>query len=229
MTIDPRGFGEEVVTLVVGEEASPLVIHKQLICEHSLFFKSSMKEEWQEGQDRTIPLPDDRVEVVTLYVQWAYQEKILSHGHPTMAEHDRAELDQLIDAFAFGEKIQDGRFRDAVLDALIACASTPDTAGARWFPAISGVKRAYQGTPESSPLPRLLVDLWARHAMEKWLGADMLPEFLFDLVRELLSLRQDNLPSHSSDGDLSSCVYHHHSDQRSCYRHASNESRSGPA
>ena len=217
------------MTLVVGEEAFPLVIHKQMICEHSVFFQTAMKKEWQEGQDRTIPLPDDRVEVVSLYVQWTYYDRILSHGNPTMAERDSAELDRLIDAFVFGDKDQDGRFRDAVLDALVACASTPDTAGMTWFPAMSAVKKAYQRTPEGSPLRRLLVDLWARHAMEKWLGADMVPEFLSDLVRELLSLRQDQLPSHPCDGHLSSCVYHHHSDQRSCFRHASNEPRSGPA
>lgn len=90
---------------MAGEEASPPVVHERLICEHSHFFNCAVKDEWKEGEDRRIPLHDDRPEVVALYVQWVYRDKILSHGTPTIAERDGTELDQLIDAFVFGEKI----------------------------------------------------------------------------------------------------------------------------
>jgi len=47
------------MTLAVGEEASSLVVHERLLCEHSAFFRLAVKEEWREGQERRIPLPDD--------------------------------------------------------------------------------------------------------------------------------------------------------------------------
>lgn len=94
---------------------------------------------------------------------------------------------------------------------------------------MDGIIRAYQGSPGDSPIRRLLVDLWARNPTKEWLGADMPSEFSLDLIRELLLLRQDYLPSHPSDGVQDGCIYHQHSEQRLCYGHASNEPRSRPA
>jgi hypothetical protein len=75
----------------------------------------------------------------------------------------------LIGAFVFGEKVQDGDFKDAVIDALIHTIATPDEEGTFWYPTKQLVDRAYTGTPEGSPIRRLLVDMHAFHGKRCWL------------------------------------------------------------
>jgi hypothetical protein len=54
-------------------------VHETLPCEASEFFSSASKEEWKEGQEHQIPLPDDTPSVVDLYVQWVYTGRIIRH------------------------------------------------------------------------------------------------------------------------------------------------------
>jgi hypothetical protein len=59
--------------------------------------------------------------------------------------------------------VQDGEFKDAVLDALIYTIKTPDSEGVCWYPTKHSVDQAYVGTPESLLLRRLLVDMDSFH------------------------------------------------------------------
>ena len=101
-------------------------------------------------------LPEDGPEVVALYLNWVYTSPILS-CHPT-SEKDSNEIRLLVEAFVFGEKIQDGRFRDAVIDAAIKSTLVPDIDGQIWFPGPLDVKRAYDGTPSGSDLYATLLE-----------------------------------------------------------------------
>lgn len=62
------------ITVLVGEgEAQEsFIVHKELICARSEFFRVSMKEVWKEGKEGVIPLPEDDPQVFALYVQSLY-------------------------------------------------------------------------------------------------------------------------------------------------------------
>lgn len=108
-----------------------------MLCEASEFFASASKDDWKEGRKHRIPLPDDRASVVDLYVQWLYTRRIVipKRSVEEVKEDEEAkeegkeedqeecknghEFDVLTGAFVFGEKVQDGDFKDAVVDALI--------------------------------------------------------------------------------------------------------------
>ncbi|KAK5679433.1 hypothetical protein LTS10_008251 [Elasticomyces elasticus] len=62
----------DTITVVVGEEKELFTVHTATICQKSEFFTAACKREWQEGKDKTIPLPDVSPRVFTLYVNWAY-------------------------------------------------------------------------------------------------------------------------------------------------------------
>jgi hypothetical protein len=85
-------------------------------------------------------LPDDTPPIVDLYVQWIYTGGIVSPDKPIEDDRDceesknRRHFDLLIGGFVFGEKVQDGEFKDAVLDALIHTVKTPDSEGVCWYP-----------------------------------------------------------------------------------------------
>jgi hypothetical protein len=205
-----------MLTLTVGPDLHSYIVHEELLCEHAPFFQVAVKEEWKEGKDRTIPLPEDDPDVVSLYLHWIYASRILSRK-PTN-EGSNGEIRLLVDAFVFGEKIQDGRFKDAVIDAAIKSTTSPDKEGNTWFPGVTATNRAYKGTPPGSPLRRLIVDFWALNGQEHWDRKGLNADFLTDLTGELLARRQSLFDgSHPSNGKTSTCSYHQHGDDQSCY------------
>ena len=161
-------------------------------------------------------MPDDDPKVVNLYAQWLYCGKVHSRDLTLESEQTSGELDLLVDAFVFGEKIQDGLFRDTIIDALIMCTSTPDKQGTTWYPTGSSVCRAYEGTPVGSPLRRLMVDLHNHHGQQKWIKDENNVEFLTDLVRIMFATRLGlNVPD-STGIRAMNCSYHLHGDSGPC-------------
>lgn len=173
----------------MGEEEEEFHVHENLICKHSVLFNSAIKKEWKEGQERRVVLPDDTPSVVNLYAQWLYSDKIISRQSPNEEdERTVAEYSLLIDAFVFGEKIQDGPFKDASIDALIHLVDTPDKDGWKWYPT-GRVDFAYQGTPEGSPLRKLLVDMHMFHGNGEWLSSQKNADYMRELGKRLLNDR----------------------------------------
>ena len=129
------------------------------------------------------------------------------------------EFNVLIGAFVFGEKVQDGDFKDAIIDALIHTVATPDERGVCWYPTGRLVDRAYTGTPEGSPIRRLLVDIYVFHGRRRWLDGQRNVDFLADLAGYLLRDRSEHSQTlDSTTPDVSGCQYHHHRGEKSvCY------------
>jgi hypothetical protein len=212
-------------------------VHETLLCEASGFFASASKKEWKEGQKDRIPLPDDNTSVVDLYVQWLYtgrivirersveekrqekEEKGEGEGEDQEGCKNGHEVDGLTGAFVFGEKVQDGDFKDAVIDALIHTVAAPDEKGVHWYPTAQSVDRAYTGTPEGSPIRRLLVDMYTFHGKKDWLDGQRNVDFLADLAGCLLRERSEYSQAlDSTTPDVSGCQYHHHDGERGeCY------------
>jgi hypothetical protein len=132
---------------------------------------------------------------------------------------NRHEFNVLIRAFVFGEKVQDGDFKDAVIDALIHTVAALDKKGTRWYPMGRLVDRAYTSTPKGSPIRRLLVDMYAFHSRRDWLDSQRNVDFLADLAGYLLRDRSEHSQTlDSTTPDASSCQYHHHRGEKSgCY------------
>jgi hypothetical protein len=201
-------------------------VHETLLSERSRFFASASKAEWKEGQDHRVPLPDDTPSVVDLYVQWIYSGRILSRKSPVEEEADEQEcknesaFDLLIGGFVFGEKVQDGDFKDAVLDALVHTVTTPNEKGVCWYPTGNWVHQAYVGTPEGSPIRRLLVDMYTYQGKDDWLYGQKNVDFLADLAGNLLVERR-KIQSQQHKGPTSpnanGCKYHHHGKEDQCY------------
>jgi hypothetical protein len=202
----------------VGPEEEELKVHEELLCDGSPFFASASKKEWLESQRRRIPLPDDKPYIVDLYLQWMYGGRIFSRQSTDGGPGDGKEYDLLVDGFIFGEKVQNGEFREAVVDALIRSFAVPDKRGERWCPAAPWVDRAYAGTPEGSPLRRLLVAMYVVHGTNVWLHGTTNIDFLADLAGRLMEDRKALPRTFTTKLDLSPCWFHHHGDGESCYR-----------
>ncbi|KAI6853114.1 hypothetical protein KC323_g9428 [Hortaea werneckii] len=211
-------FESQITTLLVGVEEREYRVHQDLLSSNSPYFAAAVKEEWEEGQERRISLLDDSAAAVDLYIQWIYNKRIFCRQPLEEIEKGQEELGVLIDGFIFGEKIQDGDFKDAIIDALIASVSTIGKEDRYWYPSGEMVDRAYKGTPPGSPLRRLLIDMHVHHGCRDWVEDGACPEFLIDLVRDLLNVCNVSHMSDPTTQQVSSCPYHHHGDDFQCYR-----------
>ncbi|KAK3672612.1 hypothetical protein LTR78_007424 [Recurvomyces mirabilis] len=193
----------EVWTIEVGGSKQKWVLHENLLCTSSAFFRSAVKKEWDHDRMRTIPMPDDEVDVFQVYVQWLYQAKILVQQHNEDPKSSR-ELHTLIKCYIFGEKIQDVVFQNVTIDSIFACVHR-EKDGTKWFP--TDADTVYDGTPEGSPLRTLIVDMFAYHGQQGWLEEQRNVDFLVDLAKKLLDVRERPLGLSPVSRDTSS-VYH---------------------
>ena len=53
-------------------------MHIAVLDAHSEFFKAALKQDWAEGQQRTVNLPDDDAIALNTYFHWLYTHMILN-------------------------------------------------------------------------------------------------------------------------------------------------------
>lgn len=106
-----------------------------------------------------------------------------------------------MDGFILGDKIQDGDFKNAIIDALIAPVLT-----------IGGEEKCSYPSERWWTLRRLLIDIHVHDGCRNWVEDGAGPDFLIDFVRDLLDVcNVSHMPDPTSQ-HVSSCPYHHHRD-----------------
>lgn len=207
-------FKSAMITLAVGKEGEEFFMHESLLSKNSSVFALATKKEWKEGQEHRVALPNYTSQVVNLYLQWLYSGHILSREFPEENYNPNgAEFGLLIDAFIFGEKMRDGNFKDAIIDAMIHSFATRDMQGVRFYSTPSRLNHAWQGTPAGSPLRKLLVDMTILYGNSAWLSGSENIEFLTELGKRLLDekrMRTPQDPTSPISPMFNSCQYHHH-------------------
>ncbi|KAF2660741.1 hypothetical protein K491DRAFT_774638 [Lophiostoma macrostomum CBS 122681] len=189
---DVRIFSDEaktldrpVVEITVGsEKKESFCVHKNLICERSAFFANALKPEWVKANGKKIELQDDDPEIFSLYLQLLYTDKLPVKGRETPKssdnlkkssdrEHDDfwrskdAECIQICQLYILADKLQDVTSKNTVVDAIIELLQEIEVledADLGPFLDFDVINRVYDGTPESSPLRRLMTDHWIHHA-----------------------------------------------------------------
>lgn len=191
------------------------VVHEDILCKGSLFFASACKEEWKKGQEHHIPLKGDEPIIVNLYLQWIYTGRIFSCPSDERDSKGKEELEILVEGFIFSEKVQNGDFKDAIVDAIVSCFPVLATKKVklRFLPGLC-VDKAYSGTPEASPLRKLLVAMYMTRGRSGWLHETTNKDFLADLAGRLLDERRSPMPGL----DFTGCDFHQHGDDKPCYR-----------
>lgn len=85
------------------------------------------------------------------------------------------------------------RFKDAVIDSLIAIPEDRDEKGMAYYPPVHIVSEIYEATPENAPARRLLVEMWLWHGGGNWAKKQTLESchksFLSDLIMKFLAER----------------------------------------
>jgi hypothetical protein len=211
--------GRSIEVIVGAVKHVTFSVHENIICAASHFFKKAMSGDWSESRNRSVRLEHDEPEVFQIYMHWLYRDT-LPVRIDSVGVAGNAEYLQLAKAYVLGDLLQDGNFKDVVLDAIIEKTTSKASDGHRWYPVGPVIRHIYDNTLESSEARGLLVDLYTHHACGHWLykwacPEDLPKQFLHDLAIAVLDKRVPKETPHSPD----SCKYHQHiADKSVCYR-----------
>jgi len=208
-------FKGDVIVFIVGTDAPErFVVHESLIKPRSEFVRLALRGNWQEAQERAIPLPDDDPDVFSVYQQWLYVGLIHTRGNDALSQTDD-EYRTLVKAYILGEKIMDHNFKDSIADAIVEklrCMRRFDT---------GLTNLVFDNTPSTSPLRRLWLDAYYNFGSPEWLTASLVgdpinAEFMVEFSRYQMQFRTSS-GAFGPDAMFLSCTYHGHG-IRPCHR-----------
>lgn len=158
----------------------------------SKFFRAAFNENWKEGIEGSIVLPEDEANIVHHYLHFLHTGTFASIpadlGDEDDVEGHHEEYILLVKLYLFGEKYQDIRLKNAVIIAIIKKAETRDSGDVMWYPTGPEVDVLYRGSPFGSPLKRLILDMYALDGEESWLDEEINQEWLIELGKLFLKM-----------------------------------------
>lgn len=126
----PSDFGSDrMIILLVGPDEQELVAHENYLVRHSAFFQAALKQEWAEGQTHTIKLPEEKPDIVAFYLDYTYSERLPTDSTKRNNRNGKV-YDVLADLYALGERLQDDKIRNVVIDEIVASADCTQRARA---------------------------------------------------------------------------------------------------
>lgn len=150
---------------------------------------------------------EDDPSAFAIYVEWVYAGRIWRKTQP----HDfqDAEFLGLVRAWILGDKFLDHRFKNAVVDCLIAKIAEEGRLD------LTLPQAVYDNTLQNAPLRRLLVDLYVWHGHKDWViyssTTDCKPAaFLSDLSTALFERHSQAAFLKDQCPPFNLCMYHVH-------------------
>jgi hypothetical protein len=146
-----------------------------------------------EGQTRIIKLPEDDLQTVTDYLTFTYSHDLptskVIKGSPQATVDERESLAKL---YVLGERALDKCIRNAVVSEIVRISATPDENGRSGFMHTAASNVIFDGTPDGSPIRKLIVDTYVSRGNESWLQSDadhhaLILEFARALLEKVIS------------------------------------------
>lgn len=187
---------------------------------HSGFFEAALKNDWKEGQERLVTLPEDSSESFEIFYHFLYTGRIYCMSDFDISSRSSGSLEgnkewsRILNAWTLAQKLLAVPFADACTDAYIVKAQTAHSVSAYQVPYTYGAS--------GCGMRRLCVDqvVW-RWSMESFGSVPRDSSFgLFwlDVAMALSRTKHDGLkgavPYHSGE----TCFYHDHGGSTPCYK-----------
>lgn len=180
------------VTLVIGPDEQELVVCQHFLVKTSKFFEVALKKQWEEGQTRIIKLPEDDVEIVTLYLDFMHGEGLPSQSIKRAEDIPYGSSDMhpnrlLVGLYSFSERVLSTTIQNAIIKEFLRFVTLTLYERKRNVPSLHAISEIYKGTTDGSPARRLMVDLYLAYAQPGALAnTDNNPAFVRDVAHALL-------------------------------------------
>ncbi|KAF9641031.1 hypothetical protein BFW01_g12837 [Lasiodiplodia theobromae] len=202
------------IQVFAGEEPEPFIIHKDILCASSDFFKNACKEPWKESAG-VVELSGTEPRLFEVYARWLYSPDVLNLMEKpvvTTAANGAISVpayEPLFHLYALGDMLQDSKFKNAILDKIVEVRRLVN------YHPICFSAFVYSELPPSSPLRRLYVDFWVGSSASDWFNTknpaddcnspDAPMEFFRDVLRQSKTGGAGKKPW---EEDI--CQYHEH-------------------
>ncbi|KAI4704423.1 hypothetical protein J4E81_001489 [Alternaria sp. BMP 2799] len=210
--VEDSSMGTKVITVRVGREPNhtDFTVHEDPIRASSAFFQTAFRHEWLESQERVVRLPECDATAFQIYTHWLYSGLLCAI--PSGASSSNGVSSSLVSGYLLGDYLQDGNYRDTIMDALIEWNRTTDAAQRASF-LTSWTNTVYDKTREGNPLQKLLVDITVWDAPHNW-WASVIAKMPASHVQDVCLCLSARYKAAGAKNPLrpgiSSCVYHSH-------------------
>ncbi|KAH7094876.1 hypothetical protein FB567DRAFT_600559 [Paraphoma chrysanthemicola] len=166
------------VVQVLVQGGTLISVHENVLLQ-SPFFRNALKPEWVAMRDgKPIDLSDVDSDLFATYVQWLYTHQVaVSVRDPTWAE-----------LYVLGERLLDLEYQDIIILGIIA-----NSKAIYEYPDELAISTIYEGTRNSSPARKLMVDFYCWRGAADWIdienSGDLPEQFLRELVSRLMEKR----------------------------------------
>ncbi|KAI4760355.1 hypothetical protein E4T52_04055 [Aureobasidium sp. EXF-3400] len=207
-----RKYFQGLVTIVIGPSKKEFAVHKDLLSFYSDYFRAAFNGSFVEAIDKRIELHDVDQEVFDNFHGWFYTRKFVCNDNRALGYPALCKL------WIFGDRFQTPMLQNCVIDEIFAKRSRDG------FFNFAMAKVAYDNTLAGSPLRRAMIEILAYLAFTKdrdngavfvSCGGYFTAEILQDLVRELFTARENNVP-HGQAPKRDKCFFHVHSKNEHC-------------
>jgi hypothetical protein len=140
----------------IGASKQLFLVHTEVICAKSKFFKAACNKRWFCGKERKVTLPDVEPQVFQHYVTWVYSGRVdisssITKDDPKASKEERQRIVAMhLELYLLGDVLDDVLLRNKAIRLPVMDASI--------LPRANTVRRVWEKTPENSPVRRLLVD-----------------------------------------------------------------------
>ncbi|KAH0273977.1 hypothetical protein KCU91_g5600, partial [Aureobasidium melanogenum] len=155
--LDSKSY-KEPVTLIVGATKEHYILHKDLLCFYSDFFRAAFNGSFKEAAERKIELPDTEVDVFEAFQVWLYTQKMPKNEN-TSSGKVHLEWPILIKLWIFGDKYQIPLLQNIVMDNSFDKVEMDAETPLYW------IRLAYENTTPNSPLRKAITDIMAYRAI----------------------------------------------------------------
>ena len=155
-----RFRGVPTVTILVGEDGTPFIMHRDQLCEASSFFKAAFQRAFLQGSEIRMSLPEEEEHTFDLFTQWLYNRSY--EIIPGKDDDKDQRFMEPVKLYTLAEKYDVTELKSHVITKLFALRHE------KWVPGVETVAYAYEHTPQNSRLRKFLVDWWTCRVELPW-------------------------------------------------------------
>jgi hypothetical protein len=162
----------------VGSEEELFMIHKDVVCASSKFFKAACSQRWIEGKEKKVTLPEMEPKVFQDYVAWLYSRAYqlqASKGDADPEVHDA--LQAAIELYLLGDVLDDIRLRNKIVQVLV-------TDDLELVPGSRTLHQLWARTTPASLLRKMYVVIFTRR-VDREEFAKIVASYPAELVQEI--------------------------------------------
>ncbi|KAK5733563.1 hypothetical protein LTR17_009551 [Elasticomyces elasticus] len=182
----------DVMTILADSDETPFVVHTDVLCKKSSFFKAACSKNWESGKQGTIKLPTIEPGTMKSYIHWLYTSQVdldwvspAGTPEPVLTPKPSATF-ALFKLYVAADMFLNVTLKNAVTDLLV------DRVKASTFRGTSSTYTyVWENTSPEASLRKLILDYTASRTGSTSLkesGQDLSQEFLHSLSVRLLAL-----------------------------------------